>query len=103
MLAETNRIAARAPGWLTSVWNDCVDLHEEGLPMRGTCWYSLTDQVDWDSMLARVRGRVNTVGLADLRRRVRPVGRMYARLADAAASGRIERLPVAVPRLEVAA
>jgi beta-glucosidase len=91
-LAETNREASAAPAWLSSVWNDTVSLVEAGLPMRGFCWYSLTDQVDWDTMLAEVRGTLNTVGLVDLQRRYRPVGHIYAALAGAARDGQLLRL-----------
>ncbi len=91
-LAETNRTAAEAVGWLTSVWNDAVDLADEGLPIRGVCWYSLTDQVDWDTCLAEVNGTVNTLGLVDLDRVWRPVAAAYERLALAALDGRVERI-----------
>jgi hypothetical protein len=91
-LAETNRTADEAVGWLTDVWNDAVDLAEEGLPIRGVCWYSLTDQVDWDTCLAEVNGRVNSLGLVDLDRRRRPVAALFERLAQAALEGRIDRI-----------
>jgi beta-glucosidase/6-phospho-beta-glucosidase/beta-galactosidase len=97
MVAETNRATDLADGWLASVWNDALALRDDGLPMRGICWYSLTDQVDWDTALVEVNGRVNPLGLVDLERRLRPVGRTYARLAHAAACGRLERLPITPP------
>jgi hypothetical protein len=43
-------------------------------------WYSLTDQVDWDTALRESNGRVNPLGLYDLDRRLRPVGRAYREL-----------------------
>jgi hypothetical protein len=89
-LAETNRDSDRAVGWLASVWNDCLALRAEGLPIRGICWYSLTDQVDWDTALAEVNNRVNPLGLVDLDRRLRPVGFAYGALAHAALEGRFE-------------
>lgn len=65
-------------------------LRDEGLPIRGICWYSLTDQVDWDTGLREANDRVNSLGLVDLERRMRPVGELYARIAQAAAEGRFE-------------
>jgi beta-glucosidase len=46
----------------------------------GFTWYSLTDQVDWDTALREQNGRVNEVGMYDLRRKIRPVGEAYHRL-----------------------
>lgn len=94
-LAETNRETDEALGWLAGVWNDALALRADGLPIRGVCWYSLTDQVDWDTALAEVNGRVNPLGLVDLERRLRPVGIAYGALAEAAAAGRLEPLPLA--------
>jgi hypothetical protein len=48
----------------------------------GFTWYSLTDQVDWDTALREPRGSVDKVGLYDLDRRIRPVGRAYKRLVQ---------------------
>ena len=39
-----------------------------------------TDQIDWDTALREVKNRVNPVGLYDLDRKVRPVGKAYKRL-----------------------
>ncbi|HET7028069.1 MAG TPA: hypothetical protein VFI28_10310 [Candidatus Limnocylindrales bacterium] len=105
-LAETNRESGHAVEWLGAVWNDVLALRAEGLPIRGVCWYSLTDQVDWDTALAEANGRVNSLGLVDLDRRLRPVGRAYRELARSAAAGRFEPLaraggyrdPLATPR-----
>jgi beta-glucosidase len=93
MLAETNMTTDEAANWLTETWNDTVELLESGIPMAGYCWYSLTDQVDWDTCLRQANGRVNTLGLVDLDRRARPVAASYERLARAtAASGRPSRI-----------
>ena len=43
-------------------------------------WYSLTDQVDWDTALCGENGHVNALGLYDLDRNIRPVGRAYQKL-----------------------
>jgi beta-glucosidase len=93
MLAETNNASDRAVDWLTEVWNDSVELAEEGLPIRGFCWYSLTDQVDWDTCMREANDRVNSFGLVDLGRRRRPVADIYAQLARRAAVGRLDYLP----------
>jgi beta-glucosidase/6-phospho-beta-glucosidase/beta-galactosidase len=45
-------------------------------------WYSLTDQVDWDSALREKNGRVNALGLYDLDRRIRPVGEAYKKIVS---------------------
>ena len=87
MLAETNMDGDPALDWLAVCWNDVLALREAGLPVRGICWYSLTDQVDWDTALAEPNDRINPRGLIDLDRRMRPVGRVYARLARAARTG----------------
>jgi hypothetical protein len=45
-------------------------------------WYSLTDQVDWDTALREDNGRVNPLGLYDLDRKIRPVGRAFKELVE---------------------
>jgi hypothetical protein len=97
MLAETNRDAGLAVAWLASIWNDALTLRAEGLPIRGICWYSLTDQVDWDTSLARANGHINSFGLVDLNRELRPVGVAYGALAHAVADGRLEAMPAPAP------
>ena len=52
----------------------------QGIPILGFTWYSLTDQVDWDTALREQNHRVNPRGLFDLDRRVRPVGETYRQL-----------------------
>ncbi|MET0273528.1 MAG: glycoside hydrolase family 1 protein, partial [Phenylobacterium sp.] len=39
-----------------------------------------TDQIDWDTGLREANGRVHPVGLYDLNRDIRPVGRSYKQL-----------------------
>jgi hypothetical protein len=46
----------------------------------GFTWYSLTDQVDWDTALRETNGNVNPLGLYDLDRNIRRVGRAYKQL-----------------------
>lgn len=86
-LAETNAADPDAVTWLAREWAECLELLDEGRPLTGFCWYSLTDQLDWDIALREERGRVNPVGLVDLERVVRPVGAAYARLAASVAAG----------------
>ena len=48
--------------------------------MIGFTWYSLTDQVDWDTALREENGTVNPLGLYDLDRNIRAVGQSYRQL-----------------------
>jgi beta-glucosidase/6-phospho-beta-glucosidase/beta-galactosidase len=70
----------RAPNWLWKEWSNMIRLKEDGVPILGFTWYSLTDQVDWDTALREDNGTVNPLGLYDLDRRIRPVGEAYRRL-----------------------
>jgi beta-glucosidase len=74
---ETNRVSHLAVDWLNEQWSDILALRASGIPVTGFTWYSLTDQIDWQHALRVERNDVHTVGLYDLRRRVRPVGRRY--------------------------
>ena len=60
MLAETNNYADRAVDWLAETWNDSVAMRDDGPAVRGFCWYSLTDQVDWDTCMREANDRVNS-------------------------------------------
>jgi beta-glucosidase/6-phospho-beta-glucosidase/beta-galactosidase len=66
--------------WLEKQWSNLVRLKADGVPILGFTWYSLTDQVDWDSALGENKGKVNRYGLYDLDRRLRPVGETYRAL-----------------------
>ena len=92
MLSETNQSGRSTARWLEQVWSDALDLRDEGLPMRGFCWYGFVDHVDWDSALTRDDGRVNHCGLVTLDRQLHPWGATYRRLALDARLGRYERL-----------
>jgi hypothetical protein len=48
----------------------------------GFTWYSLQDQVDWDTVLREDNGRVIPLGLCDLDRNIRPVGYAYKKLIE---------------------
>ena len=75
MHTETNFMSNEmAPQWLRKEWSNLHHLKLEGVPILGFTWYSLTDQVDWDTALREDNGRVNPLGLYDLDRKIRPVG-----------------------------
>ncbi len=81
MHTETNLAEDdKAPGWLWKEWLNMALLKHSGVPIVGFTWYSLTDQVDWDTALRENNGRVNALGLYDLDRKIRPVGREYKNL-----------------------
>lgn len=81
MHTETNLgDAEKAPAWLAKEWANMLRLKEDGVPIVGFTWYSLTDQVDWDSVLLKNDGHVNPLGLYDLNRKIRPVGKAYREL-----------------------
>jgi beta-glucosidase/6-phospho-beta-glucosidase/beta-galactosidase len=80
MHTETNIAEPRSVAWLRKEWANMVRLKQDGIPLVGFTWYSLTDQVDWDSALREDAGRVNPLGLYDLERRIRPVGQLYREL-----------------------
>ncbi len=64
MHTETNLPDAdRAVEWLHKEWRNMVRLREDGVPIVGFTWYSLTDQVDWDTALTGANGNVNPLGL----------------------------------------
>jgi beta-glucosidase len=84
MHTETNIIEGpngdEAVHWLWKEWANVLRLRNEGIPTVGFTWYSLTDQVDWDVALRQKRGTVNPLGLFDLDRNIRNVGRAYKQL-----------------------
>lgn len=80
MHTETNITEPNSVQWLQKEWAQMVRLKEDGIPIVGFTWFSLTDQVDWDSALRNDAGHVNPLGLYDLDRKIRPVGEAYKRL-----------------------
>jgi beta-glucosidase/6-phospho-beta-glucosidase/beta-galactosidase len=83
MHTETNLgDAQRAPAWLWKEWANMVRLKDDGVPIIGFTWYSLTDQMDWDTTLREDNGNVNPLGLYDLNRKIRPVGTAYKQLVE---------------------
>ena len=57
-----------------------LQVRNDGIPVLGFTWYSLTDQVDWDTALREDNGNVNPLGLYDLDRNIRPVGKAFKEL-----------------------
>lgn len=81
MHTETNNLGGlEASHWLWKEWSNMLRLREDGVPLVGFTWYSLTDQVDWDTALREDNGHVNPLGLYDLNREITPVGLEYKRL-----------------------
>jgi len=66
--------------WLYKEWANVMRVRNDGVPIIGFTWYSLTDQVDWDTALRENHGNVNPLGLFDLQRNIRPVGTAYKQL-----------------------
>ena len=86
MHTETNTVQGPGGGeavrWLWKEWANVLRVRNDGVPIVGFTWYSLTDQVDWDSALREDRGHVNELGLFDLNRQIRPVGQAYQKLIE---------------------
>ncbi len=82
MHTETNYDEPQAVTWLGKEWANVHRLWRDGVPLIGFTWYSLQDQVDWDTGLREDNGRVNPIGLCDLDRHIRPVGHAYKNLIE---------------------
>jgi beta-glucosidase/6-phospho-beta-glucosidase/beta-galactosidase len=84
MHTETNTYQGpkgnEAVNWLWKEWANVLRVRNDGVPIVGCTWSSLTDQVDWDSALRENNGNVNGLGLYDLDRSMRPVGSAYQKL-----------------------
>lgn len=80
MHTETNKDDPDADRWLWKIWANIQRLRQDGVPLCGMTWYSLTDQIDWDIALREDRGHVDPLGLFDLDRKIRPVGKAYKTL-----------------------
>jgi beta-glucosidase len=84
MHTETNLMEGpngdEAVNWLWKQWANILRVRNTGVPIVGFTWYSLTDQVDWDIALREENNRITPVGLFDLDRNIRPVGRCYKQL-----------------------
>jgi len=86
MHTETNTMEGgcgdEAVRWLRKEWANVLRVRNNGVPIVGFTWYSLTDQVDWDTALRENNGRVNPLGLYDLDRNIRAVGKAYKELIE---------------------
>jgi beta-glucosidase/6-phospho-beta-glucosidase/beta-galactosidase len=80
MHTETNIREPDAVIWLHKQWANLYRLKQDGVPVVGFTWYSLIDQVDWDTALREDNGNVNSLGLYDINRQIRPVGQAYKEL-----------------------
>lgn len=80
MHTETNITEPNSVTWLWKEWANVHRLRQDGVPILGFTWFSLTDQVDWDTALREDNNRVNALGLYDLDRKIRPVGQDYKKL-----------------------
>jgi beta-glucosidase/6-phospho-beta-glucosidase/beta-galactosidase len=82
MHTETNLRSPDSVSWLWKEWANIHRLIQDGVPVLGFTWYSLTHQVDWDTALREDNGNVHEVGLFDLQRNIMPVGRAFKRLIE---------------------
>jgi len=80
MHTETNLLEPLSVHWLKKQWTNAYQLRQDGVPLLGFTWYSLIDQVDWDSALRNDHGKINELGLYDMDRNIRPVGIEYKKL-----------------------
>jgi len=66
MHTETNLCegpqGVEAVKWLRKEWANVLRVRNNGVPLVGFTWYSLTDQVDWDTALRENNGNVNPSG-----------------------------------------
>jgi beta-glucosidase/6-phospho-beta-glucosidase/beta-galactosidase len=86
MHTETNIVEGptgeEGVNWLWKQWANVLRVRNDGVPIVGFTWYSLTDQIDWDTALRERNNHLWPVGLYDLDRKLRPVGRAYRQLID---------------------
>ena len=82
MHTETNISEPRSVEWFYKEWSNVHRLKQDGVPIIGFTWYSLTHQVDWDTALREDNGHVNPLGLFDLERKIMPVGKAYKKIIE---------------------
>jgi beta-glucosidase len=84
MHTETNlregETGEEAVYWLWKEWANVLRVRNDGVPIVGFTWYSLVDQVDWDTALREDAGHVDPLGLYTLERTPRKVGEAYKKL-----------------------
>jgi len=66
--------------WLWKEWSNIMQARFHRVPIVGFTWYSLTDQMDWDTALREKNHHVSTNGLYNLNREIRAVGKAYKQL-----------------------
>jgi beta-glucosidase/6-phospho-beta-glucosidase/beta-galactosidase len=82
MHTETNKVMPDSVDWFYKEWANVHRLIQDGIPVVGFTWYSLTHQIDWDSALRHDNGTINELGLYDLDRKIMPVGKAYKRVIE---------------------
>ncbi len=85
-IAETSNLGLppeQGPDWIRALAAEVGRLRDDGVPVRGICWYSRGDQHDWDTGLVNPTGRVTQVGLFDIARNPRPALAAFRELAMA--------------------
>lgn len=80
MHTETNQWHPDSVRWLHKEWANVRRLRQDGVPVLGFTWFSLTDQMDWETQLREDNHVLNPVGLYDIDRKIRPVGETYRKL-----------------------
>ena len=80
MHTETNAKEPNSVSWMQKQWANLYRLKLDGIPVLGFTWYSLIDQVDWDTALREDNGNINALGLYDIDRKIRPAGEAYKKL-----------------------
>ena len=80
MHTETNMRGPQSVNWLIKQWTNLYKLMCDGIPVLGFTWYSLIDQVDWDTALRENNGNINELGMYDMDRNIRPLGEAYQKL-----------------------
>lgn len=80
MHTETNMREPLSVDWLKKQWANAYRLKQDGVPLLGFTWYSLIDQVDWDTALREDNGNVNSLGLYDINRNIRDAGKAFKKI-----------------------
>ena len=82
-ISETSNLSlpvADQERWLVALTAGVGRMIDDGLPVRGLCWYSRGDQFDWETALVAPTGAITEVGLFDVNRVRRPAADAFARL-----------------------
>lgn len=89
MLTETNirGFATDRASWLRYMLGEYEALLDDGVDLRGFCWFPHVDSCDWDSLLARYGGRTDPVGVLSAGRDGRRERSLFTDVWSAAARG----------------